>query len=97
MYKNIVLVINILVTLPILNMARGKTLSEVLKSTHENQGMLFPPDLNEMVAANHPVRTIKDILDQIDIFEANEIVNDDWAYKKGYTYGTTIVDIRKEH
>lgn len=48
-------------------MARGKTLSVVFKSTHQNQGFLFPPDLNEMVAANHPVRTINDILDQIDI------------------------------
>ena len=48
-------------------MARGKTLSVVFKSTHQNQGMIFPPDLNEMVGANHPVRTINDILDQIDI------------------------------
>lgn len=34
---------------------------------YQNQGILFPADLNEMVVANHPVRTINDILDQIDI------------------------------
>lgn len=48
-------------------MARGKTLSVVFKSNMQHQSMLFPPDLNELVAATHPVRTINDILDQVDI------------------------------
>jgi len=48
-------------------MARGKTLSVVFKSNMQHQSMLFPPDLNELVGATHPVRTIDDILDQVDI------------------------------
>ncbi|SHN13843.1 transposase, partial [Chitinophaga sp. CF418] len=48
-------------------MARGKTLSVVFKSNHQNQGMLLPPDLNDLITANHPVRTVNDILDKVDI------------------------------
>lgn len=48
-------------------MARGKTLSVVFKSNHQNQGMLLPPDLNDLIPANHPVRTVNDILDKVDI------------------------------
>jgi len=29
--------------------------------------MLLPPDLNDLIAANHPVRVVNDILDKIDI------------------------------
>lgn len=48
-------------------MARGKTLSVVFKSNYQNQGMLLPPDLNDLVPVNHPVRTVNDILDKVDI------------------------------
>jgi transposase len=48
-------------------MARGKTLSVVFKSNHQHQGMLLPPDLNDLIPANHPVRTVNEILDKVDI------------------------------
>jgi len=48
-------------------MARGKTLSVVFKANHQHQGMLLPPDLNELIAANHPVRVVSDVLDRVDI------------------------------
>lgn len=48
-------------------MARGKTLSVVFKSTHQNQAMLLPPDLNDLVAADHPARVVNDVLERVDI------------------------------
>jgi transposase len=48
-------------------MARGKTLSVVFKSNHQHQGMLLPPDLNDLIANNHPVRIVNDVLDKVDI------------------------------
>src|ERR1700743_3807242 len=48
-------------------MARSKSLTLSFKATHQNQIMLLPPDLNELVAANHPVRLVSDILDKVDI------------------------------
>jgi len=39
----------------------------VFKDYHQHQGWLLPPSLDEMIAATHPVRTINDILDSIDI------------------------------
>lgn len=48
-------------------MARGKTLSVVFKSNHQHQGMLLPPDLNELIEAGHPVRTVSEVLDKVDI------------------------------
>ena len=48
-------------------MAKGKTLSVVFKANHQNQGMLLPPDLNDLIAANHPVRVVNDVLDKVDI------------------------------
>ncbi len=50
-------------------MARGKTLSVVFKQTHQNQGMLFPSDLNELVSPTHPVRTVDEVLERVDISE----------------------------
>lgn len=29
--------------------------------------MLLPPDLNDLVPANHPIRTVNDLLDKVDI------------------------------
>lgn len=48
-------------------MAKGKTLKVVFKSNNQRQGMLLPPDLNDMIAANHPVRVVDDILEKVDI------------------------------
>jgi len=50
-------------------MARGKTLSVVFKSNHQNQAMLLPPDLNDLIAANHPVRVVSEVLEKVDISE----------------------------
>ncbi len=50
-------------------MARGKTLSVVFKSNHQNQGMLLPPDLNDLIGATHPVRVVNEVLDKVDISE----------------------------
>jgi len=48
-------------------MARGKTLSVVFKSNFQHQGMLLPPDLNELIPGNHPVRVVNEVLEKIDI------------------------------
>src|SRR3982750_1703346 len=50
-------------------MARGKTLSVVFKQNFQNQGMLLPPDLNELIASNHPVRVVDEVLERVDITE----------------------------
>jgi transposase len=50
-------------------MARGKTLSVVFKSNFQNQGMLLPPDINDLIPQNHPVRTVNDVLERVDISE----------------------------
>lgn len=48
-------------------MAKGKTLKVVLKADNQRQAMLLPPGLNDLVAANHPVRIANEVLDKIDI------------------------------
>jgi AraC-like DNA-binding protein len=48
-------------------MARGKTLSVVFKANHQHQFMAFPPSLDELVAADHPVRVVHDVLERVDI------------------------------
>lgn len=48
-------------------MARGKTLSVVFKANHQHQIMAFPPSLDELVPADHPVRVVHDVLERIDI------------------------------
>jgi transposase len=48
-------------------MARGKTLSVVFKASHQHQIMAFPPSLDELVPADHPVRIVHDVLDRVDI------------------------------
>ena len=37
------------------------------KETLENQFFLISPSLEDMIAKNHPVRTVKKVLDRIDI------------------------------
>jgi transposase len=48
-------------------MARGKTLSVVFKANHQHQITAFPPSLDELVAAGHPVRVVAEVLDKVDI------------------------------
>ena len=48
-------------------MARGKTLSVVFKANHQHQIMAFPPCLDELVAADHPVRAVHEVLERVDI------------------------------
>lgn len=39
----------------------------VFKNYTPNQVMLFPPSLEELIAENHPVRVINDVVDRLDI------------------------------
>jgi radical SAM protein with 4Fe4S-binding SPASM domain len=48
-------------------MPRGKKLKVAFKANHQHQIMAFPPTLDELVAAGHPVRTVNDVLERIDI------------------------------
>lgn len=48
-------------------MAKGKTLKVVFKADNQRQAMLLPPDLNDLIASNHPVRVVNAVLDKIDI------------------------------
>lgn len=48
-------------------MAKGKTLKVIFKSNHQYQAMLLPPDLNDLIAGNHPVRVVSEVLEKVDI------------------------------
>lgn len=48
-------------------MARGNTLKVVFKENQQNQLMAFPPTLDELIGSNHPVRTVNEVLEKIDI------------------------------
>lgn len=50
-------------------MARGKKLKVVFKQDYREQGMLIPLNLNDMIAEDHPVRTVNAVLDKVDISE----------------------------
>ena len=50
-------------------MAKRKPLTVVFKSDRQHQAMLLPPDLNDLIAANHPVRVVSEVIDKIDITE----------------------------
>lgn len=39
----------------------------IFKSYHQHQAMLLPPSLEELIEAHHPVRTISEIVDKLDI------------------------------
>jgi len=39
----------------------------VFKSYHQNQVYLFPPNLEDMIAGNHPVRVVSEVMDRIDM------------------------------
>jgi transposase len=48
-------------------MPKGKTLQLVFKQDFTGQMMLLPPSLEELVAADHPVRTVAAVLDEVDM------------------------------
>lgn len=39
----------------------------LFKAYQQNQTYLFPPSLEDMIAANHPVRVVSEVIDRIDI------------------------------
>jgi transposase len=49
------------------SMAKGPVLQPVFKAYHQRQVMLLPPSLEELIAANHPVRVVDEVLSKIDI------------------------------
>lgn len=48
-------------------MPKGQTLEVVFKKDMQHQGMLIPWTLNELVPADHPVRTVNAVIDSIDL------------------------------
>ncbi len=48
-------------------MAKGPVLRPVFKAYHQHQAMLLPPGLDELIAANHPVRVVDEVLSKINI------------------------------
>ena len=48
-------------------MAKGNVLQPIFKMYHQRQAMLLPPNLEELIADNHPVRVVDDVLSKIDI------------------------------
>lgn len=39
----------------------------LFKVYQQNQTYLFPPNLEDLIAANHPVRVVSEVIDSIDI------------------------------
>lgn len=48
-------------------MAKRQNLKVIFKQNDQNQLMLLPPSLDELVAADHPVRVVNAVLDKVDI------------------------------
>ena len=48
-------------------MAKGVVLKPIFKAYQQNQIMLLPPNLEELIPENHPVRIVNDVLNKIDI------------------------------
>lgn len=48
-------------------MKKRNDLRVVFKTYDQQQAMLLPPSLNELIAQNHPVRIVNKVLDQINI------------------------------
>ena len=51
----------------------------VYKDYNQNESLLFPPTLGELVPDNHPVRTVNAVLDRLDISDIES------TYKGGGT------------
>jgi len=39
----------------------------VFKTYSPTQGMLLPPSLDELIASNHPVRVVNEVIESIDL------------------------------
>jgi transposase len=48
-------------------MAKGPTLNVAFKAYNQHQLMAFPPNLDELIAADHPVRIVNEVLEKVDI------------------------------
>lgn len=48
-------------------MGKRQKLKVVFKQTHQDQLMLLPPSLDELISADHPVRVVSSVLDKVDI------------------------------
>jgi hypothetical protein len=48
---------------------KRQNITVVFNNNHQNQTMLLPPDLNDVIAANHPVRVFNEVLEKVDIAE----------------------------
>lgn len=48
-------------------MAKGVVLKPIFKAYHQDQIMLLPPSLAELITVNHPVRIVNEVLNKIDI------------------------------
>jgi transposase len=48
-------------------MKKRQDLKVIFKAYNQQQAMLLPPSLDELISANHPVRVVNKVLDQIDI------------------------------
>lgn len=48
-------------------MAKRQDLKVIFKQNHQNQMMAFPPTLDELISADHPVRVVNSILERVDI------------------------------
>ena len=60
-------------------MARGKTLKVAFKQNNQHQLMAFPPNLDDLVGQDHPVRVVNSVIDKLDI---NVLID---QYKPGGT------------
>ena len=48
-------------------MSMAKKSAVVFKSYNPNQAMLLPPSLDELIAKDHPVRIVNDVIDKINL------------------------------
>ncbi|MET3877992.1 transposase [Chitinophaga sp. OAE865] len=51
----------------IYSVPKGKTLSVVFKAHLQHQMMLFPAEIGDLIAENHPVRVVDNVIEKIDI------------------------------
>jgi len=49
------------------NEKKGPHTQVVFKEYHQHQVLLLPPSLEELIDAHHPVRTVSEIVDKLDI------------------------------
>lgn len=49
------------------SMVKRQKLKVVFKQSHQGQLMLLPPNLDELISSDHPVRVVSSVLDKVDI------------------------------